>query len=68
MGISPTEKIKAHLLKAVVLDEVDQLISHSELNAAKNVLRPHPTRVSNRGCFKCIGNKVIEPVSAARSS
>ncbi|TLG80888.1 DEAD/DEAH box helicase [Vagococcus zengguangii] len=33
------KKIKAHLLKTVVLDEVDQLIAHSELNAAQNILK-----------------------------
>ncbi|MGX6978125.1 DEAD/DEAH box helicase [Vagococcus elongatus] len=33
------KKIKAHLLKTVVLDEVDQLLEHSELNAAQNILK-----------------------------
>lgn len=57
------KKIKAHLLKAVVLDEVDQLISHSELNAAKNVLQriQHECQIV---AVSATGNKVIEPVSA----
>ncbi|MGX6962556.1 DEAD/DEAH box helicase [Vagococcus xieshaowenii] len=33
------KKIKAHLLTTIVLDEVDQLIAHSELNAAQNILK-----------------------------
>lgn len=33
------KKIKPHLLKTVVLDEVDHLLEHSELNAARNILK-----------------------------
>lgn len=33
------KKIKVHLMKTVVLDEVDQLLEHSELNAARNILK-----------------------------
>ena len=33
------KKVKAHLLSMIVLDEVDQLIESSELNATKNILK-----------------------------
>lgn len=33
------KKVKAHLLKTVVLDEVDQLVETSELNATKHILK-----------------------------
>jgi len=55
------KKIKAHLLKTVVLDEVDQLMGHSELNAAKNCLQ----RVQKECqviAVSATGHNVVEPV------
>ena len=38
-----TKKIKSHLLKTVVLDEVDQLFHDKELNLTKQILTSAPT-------------------------
>lgn len=34
-----TKKIKAHLINALVLDEVDDLVSQEDYNAAKNIMK-----------------------------
>ncbi|WP_314065753.1 DEAD/DEAH box helicase [uncultured Vagococcus sp.] len=51
-----TKKVKAHLLQTIVLDEVDQLIEVSELNATKHILKA----VSNDSQLVCVSATAVD--------
>ncbi|MBO0474669.1 hypothetical protein IGL98_002683 [Enterococcus sp. DIV0840] len=44
MELIKTKKIKSHLLKTIVMDEVDQLFHEKELNLTKQILTSAPTK------------------------
>ena len=50
------KKLKAHLLKMVVLDEVDQLIQTNELNATKNILKA----IDNQSQLVCVSATAVD--------
>ncbi|MBP1043702.1 DEAD/DEAH box helicase [Vagococcus sp. BWB3-3] len=50
------KKVKAHLIKMIVLDEVDQLIEVSELNATKHILKA----VSNDSQLVCVSATAVD--------